>query len=153
MSTLDLKIPPPVIALLCMALAWMLARVTPEFAVALPARIPIAVVLLLTGISLTFSGFFAFRRAATTVNPHTPEKSTSIVSSGPYRFSRNPMYLGLACVLLAVCAYLANPWTIVAVAVFIAYLTSFQIMPEERLLLQKFGEPYAQYTRSVRRWL
>lgn len=153
MSTLDLKIPPPVIALSCMALAWLLARLTPGWTYVLPARIPMAVILVLAGVSLTFSGFFAFRRANTTLNPHTPEKSTSMVRSGPYRFTRNPMYLGLACVLLGVCTYLANPLTLVAVAAFIAYLTAFQIMPEERLLLKKFGAPYAQYTSSVRRWL
>lgn len=153
MSTLDLKIPPPVIALSCMALAWVLTRLTPGWTYVLPARIPMAVILVLAGVSLTFSGFFAFRRANTTLNPHTPEKSTSMVRSGPYRFTRNPMYLGLACVLLGVCTYLANPLTLVAVAAFIAYLTAFQIMPEERLLLKKFGAPYAQYTSSVRRWL
>lgn len=153
MSTLDLKIPPPVIALSCMALAWLLARLTPGLTYLLPARIPVAVILVLAGVSLTFSGLFAFRRANTTLNPHTPEKSTSMVRSGPYRFTRNPMYLGLACVLLGVCTYLANPLTLVAVAAFIAYLTAFQIMPEERLLLEKFGAPYAQYTSSVRRWL
>ncbi len=63
------------------------------------------------------------------------------------------MYLGLALVLLGVCAYLANPLTILAVAAFIAYLTRFQIMPEERVLLENFGESYVQYTASVRRWL
>lgn len=153
MVTLELKIPPPVIVLSCMALAWMLAHFTPGFAYLLPARIPITLILMLAGFSLTLSGFVAFRRAKTTLNPHTPEKSSSIVRGGPYRFTRNPMYLGLAFVLLAVCTYLANPLTIVAVAVFFAYLTRFQIMPEERLLLANFGEPYAQYTRSVRRWL
>ena len=153
MSTLELKIPPPVVVLSCMALAWLLARIAPGFAYLLPARIPITAILMLVGFSLTLSGFAAFRRAKTTLNPHTPEKSSSIVRGGPYGFTRNPMYLGLAFVLLAVCAYLANPLTIVAVAVFFAYLTRFQIMPEERLLLEKFGEPYAQYTRSVRRWL
>jgi protein-S-isoprenylcysteine O-methyltransferase Ste14 len=153
MSTLELKIPPPVVALACMALAWGSARLTPQFTYHLPARLPLTVILALVGVSLTFSGFFAFRRASTTLNPHTPERSTVIVQSGTYRFTRNPMYLGLAFVLLAVCAYLANPLTGVAVVAFVAYLTVYQIMPEERRLLEKFGEPYAQYTRSVRRWL
>ena len=153
MSRLDLKIPPPVIALCCIGSAWALAYFTPGFTYLLPARIPLTVILALAGVWLVVSGFAAFRRAHTTVNPHTPEKSTSVVRSGPYAFTRNPMYLGLACVLLAVCAYLANPLTIIAVAGFMAYITRFQIMPEERLLRDKFGQPYAQYTRSVRRWL
>jgi protein-S-isoprenylcysteine O-methyltransferase Ste14 len=153
MSTLDLKIPPPVVALICVALAWLLARFTPDFTYLLPARIPITLFLVLTGISIALSGVLVFRKAKTTPNPHTPEKSTSIVRGGPYRFTRNPMYLGLTFVLLGICAYLANPLSLVAVVALIAYLTRFQIIPEERILLENFGETYASYTRSVRRWL
>lgn len=153
MSSLDLKVPPPVILILSAALAWMVARATPGLAYLLPARTPFSVILVLAGVGLALSGLLAFRKARTTPNPHTPEKSVSIVRSGPYRFTRNPMYLGLAVVLLGFCAYLANPLALVAVVVFVAYMTRFQIMPEERILLGKFGEPYAQYTSSVRRWL
>jgi len=153
MSSLNLKIPPPVIMVICMALAWVVARSTPGFTYLLPARITITMILVLAGLSLALSGFFAFRKAKTTLNPHTPEKSTSIVRSGPYGFSRNPMYLGLAFTLLGFCAYFANPLTFVAVVAFVAYITRFQIMPEERVLLEMFGESYAQYTRSVRRWI
>lgn len=152
-TPLDLKIPPPVVALLGAASAWLLAHFTPGFTYPLPARIPITVCLVLAGISVALSGVLAFRKAGTTPNPHTPEKSTSIVQGGPYRFTRNPMYLGLAFVLAGYCVYLANPLTVVAVVGFIAYLTRFQIMPEERILLENFAETYAQYTRSVRRWL
>ena len=153
MSTLDLKIPPPVVALFCAAFAWLLAHFSPGFTHLLPARILITLLLVLAGMSIALSGVLAFRKAKTTPNPHTPEKATSIVRSGPYRFTRNPMYLGLAFVLLGFCAYLANPMTFFAVIAFIAYITRFQIMPEERVLLQNFDETYASYTRSVRRWL
>ncbi len=153
MSKLDLKIPPPVIALSCTALAWLLAWLTPALTYLLNARTPIAVVLLLTGISLALSGVLAFRKAKTTPNPHTPEKATSVVRSGPYRFTRNPMYLGLALALLGVCAYLGNPMSLLSVIALIAYLTRFQIIPEERVLRGLFGETYAAYTETVRRWL
>ena len=150
---LDLKIPPPVITLLCAALAWVVGRFTPEFAYLVPARIPITVILVLAGFSLALAGLLAFRKAKTTPNPHTPEKSTYIVRSGPYKFTRNPMYLGLATVLLGICVYLQNPLTLVLVVLFLVYITKFQIIPEERFLLKIFGEPYVQYMRSVRRWL
>ena len=153
MSSLDLKIPPPVIAILCAVLAWVLARSAPGFTYLLPARIPITLGFVFAGLTLALAGFFAFRSAKTTANPHTPEKSSTIVQSGPYGFTRNPMYLGMSLVLLGFCAYLASLLAVVAVLVFVAYITRFQIMPEERLLLKIFGEPYAQYKKSVRRWV
>lgn len=153
MNVLDHKIPPPVIALLCALLAWVLARSVPELAYLVPARIPLAVFLVVAGFALDLAGLVIFRKAMTTLDPRSPDRSTSIVRSGPYRFTRNPMYLGLASALLGLCVYFANPLSLLAVVVFVAYITRFQIIPEERLLLGKFGEPYAAYTRSVRRWL
>ena len=153
MSALDLKIPPPVVALVCAALAWLFARILPEFTYRLPARIPITLFLAVAGVSLALWGVLAFRNAKTTPNPHTPEKSTSIVRSGPYGLTRNPMYLGLTFVLFGYCAYLANPLSLVSVAAFVAYVTRFQIIPEERILLGIFGDTYASYKSRVRRWL
>lgn len=153
MAALDHKIPPPVIALACAGLAWALAHNTPGFAYPVPGRLPVAALLALAGFALDISGILAFRNAKTTVNPLSPGKSTSIVQGGPYKFTRNPMYVGMAFFLLAYCTYLANPVSVVAVLAFVAYITRFQIIPEERLLLGKFGEPYALYKRSVRRWL
>lgn len=153
MFSLDHKIPPPVIALLCAVFAWFLAWATPGFSYLAPARIPIVALLVLAGLALDISGLLAFRKAKTTFNPLAPERSKSIVQTGLYRFTRNPMYLGMVLELLGLCVYFANPFTVVAVIVFVAYITRFQIIPEERLLLAKFGDTYAQYTQSVRRWL
>ena len=153
MHALDHKIPPPVILILCGALAWLLAHFTPGFGVDVPARLPMAAVLVLVGLALDFSGLLSFRKAKTTFNPLTPSRSKVIVQTGLYRFTRNPMYLGMVFELLGLCVFLANPLALVAIAVFVAYITRFQIIPEERLLLEKFGAPYALYTRTVRRWL
>ncbi|MBL0244222.1 MAG: isoprenylcysteine carboxylmethyltransferase family protein [Rhodoferax sp.] len=153
MLSLDHKIPPPVIALICAALAWILAHLTPGLSYLVPARIPIIVLLVLIGLALDISGLMSFRKAKTTFNPLAPGRSKSIVQNGPYQFTRNPMYLGMVFNLLGLCVYFENPLTLVAVVVFVAYITRFQIIPEERILLAKFGDSYAQYTRSVRRWL
>jgi protein-S-isoprenylcysteine O-methyltransferase Ste14 len=152
MLSLNHKIPPPVIALVCAGLAWALAYFTPGFNYPLPARLPVAVFLVLAGFALDLSGLLVFRKAKTTINPLSPDRSTAIVQSGPYAFTRNPMYLGMAIVLLGLCVYLGNLLTVFAVGVFVAYITRFQIIPEERLLLGKFGEPYALYLSAVRRW-
>lgn len=153
MDALDHKIPPPVIAVLCGGFAWLLAHCTPGFHLDVPARLPIVAILVLIGLALDFSGLLSFRKAKTTFNPLSPGKSTAIVQSGLYKFTRNPMYLGMVFNLLGLCVFLANPLAVVAVVAFVAYITRFQIIPEERLLLAKFGEPYALYTKSVRRWL
>ena len=153
MSFLDNRIPPPLIGLACVGLAWASARYLPEFAYASPFRIWIAAALVLAGIGFDVSGLLVFRRARTTINPLSPDKSTAIVRSGPYAFTRNPMYVGMALILLGYCVFLANAAAVLAVAVFCAYITWFQIIPEERMLLRKFGEAYAAYMRSVRRWV
>ena len=153
MSSLDHRIPPPVVALLCAGLAWIAARYTPGLAYPFPGRLPAMAALALAGFALDLSGLVAFRKANTTVNPLSPDRSTSVVQTFPYTFTRNPMYLGMALVLLGYCTYLANPASLIGVAAFCAYITRFQIIPEERLLLGKFGEPYARYKRRVRRWV
>jgi len=153
MSSLDHKIPPPIVALLCAAFAWLVARYTPELTYPLPGRLPVMAALVLAGFSLDLSGLIAFRKAKTTLNPLSPDRSTSIVQTFPYTFTRNPMYLGMALVLLGYCTYLANPVSLIGVVAFCAYITRFQIIPEERSLLSKFGEPYARYKSNVRRWV
>ncbi|MBS0291011.1 MAG: isoprenylcysteine carboxylmethyltransferase family protein [Proteobacteria bacterium] len=155
MFNLDHKIPPPVVGLACAALAWWLAGLAPSLA--LHVRGPLALVLALAlaavGLVIELWGLWTFRRHHTTPNPLTPERARTVVQSGPYRYTRNPMYLGVALQLLAWCGYLGNPLSLLALAVFVFYITRFQILPEERALAQRFGEPYLHYLRSVRRWL
>lgn len=153
MSFLDNRIPPPVVALACAGLAWVAARYLPDLAYASPFRTWIALALVLVGISLDLSGLVAFRKASTTINPLSPDKSTAIVQVGPYAFTRNPMYVGMALILLGYCVYLANAASLLAVVVFCMYITRFQIIPEERMLLRKFGDGFASYMGSVRRWI
>lgn len=153
MSPLDHKIPPPIVALACAGLAWAIAHYMPDFAYLFPARVWVAGSFVLAGVVLDVSGLAVFRKARTTFNPLAPAKSTTVVQSGPYAFTRNPMYLGLALELFGYCVYLANPFSVLALVVFCAYITRFQILPEERLLLVKLGDSYARYKKAVRRWI
>lgn len=154
MSSLELKIPPPVVLFACAILAWGIARIVPGPAL-LPAglRVGIALALALPGMGLGIGGVLAFRRAGTTISPHAPAATRAVVRAGPYRFTRNPMYLGLACLLTGVCAWLGHPTALLAVVVFVAYITRFQIRPEERALEEKFGDSFRTYRNAVRRWL
>jgi protein-S-isoprenylcysteine O-methyltransferase Ste14 len=82
-----------------------------------------------------------------------PETTATIVTAGIYCVTRNPMYLGIAFVLLGWAIYLANLAALLLVPAFIAYMTRFQIKPEERALLEKFGSNFADYMAAVRRWI
>lgn len=92
-------------------------------------------------------------RRHTTINPLSPRKSTALVTGGVYRFTRNPMYLGMACLLTAWAVWLAALLAFAGPVLFVLYITRFQIRPEERVLTELFGLPYTDYTQRVRRWL
>lgn len=153
MNALELKIPPPLIALLAGIGMWGLALYTPGVQLPAVARIMGAAVVALVGGAISLAGLVAFRRAKTTVNPMKPESASSLVSSGVYRFTRNPMYVGLLFVLIGWAVYLAAPWSLLGPAFFVAYIGRFQIKPEERVLASMFGSEFAMYQSRVRRWL
>ena len=98
-------------------------------------------------------GIVAFLWFETTVNPHHPERSSTLVTSGVFALTRNPMYLGLALLLAAWAFRLGSLPSLIFVSVFMAYLQRFQIEPEERQMQASFGEEFEGYARRVRRWL
>ena len=152
MHSLRLRIPPVVTTLIFAAVMAATAFVVPA-SVAIPYSSPIAVVVASIGVLVALAGVVAFRRQRTTVNPLTPEQSSSLVVAGIYRFSRNPMYLGFLLALGGWCVYLANWVSAVLLPLFVAYMNRFQIQPEEQVLTERFGERFADYRRTVRRWL
>lgn len=153
MQALELKIPPPIVFLICAAVMWGIAALLPAAVITFPGRGLLAGLLIATGITFGITGVIAFYRARTTVHPHKPEITSAIVTSGIYRISRNPMYVGLLLFLTAWALYLANCLALVMLPVFVAYITRFQILPEERALTAKFGADYVAYRQTVRRWL
>lgn len=154
-TVLDLKVPPALVVLLTGGGMWGLTRAFP----ALGLEWPMAVTLVLgitfgaVGVGLALAGVATFRRHGTTVDPLHPEAAGQVVRSGPFRRTRNPMYLGMALLLLGWALGLAHPLAFLGVPVLMAYLTRFQIQPEERALRAKFGAPYEAYLLEVRRWL
>jgi protein-S-isoprenylcysteine O-methyltransferase Ste14 len=153
MRALELKIPPPLVALLIAAAMWGISLNTPLVDLPAHIRLVAGIAIALAGVATTISGVAAFRRAKTTVNPLKPETSSSLVTSGVYRFTRNPMYVGLALVLLAWAVFLSSPWGLLGPLAFALYMNRFQIMPEEKILLGMFGTAYSAYQSKVRRWL
>lgn len=149
-SWLSLRIPPVALCALCAIAMWLLPSV---LAIAIPGAWIIALVLAAIGGMLCIAGLLAFRSAKTTVNPIHPAASTALVVRGVYRWTRNPMYLGFALLLLAFALWLGKLSALLAVPLFMAYLQHFQIRPEEDALRQQFGASFDTYRQQVRRWL
>lgn len=153
MQWLDLKVPPLLVWLVFAGAMFGVAYVAPGISYTLPARLALALALVVLGGAVALAGVVAFRIKRTTVNPLTPSASSSVVSSGVYRVSRNPMYLGFFLALAGWALYLSNAGAVLLLPAFLAYMTQYQIKPEERALLAKFGPEFAQYMARVRRWV
>jgi protein-S-isoprenylcysteine O-methyltransferase Ste14 len=152
MNSLELRIPPPVVALFFALLMWLASLPFAPLPIPFAYRAGVAVALAIVGLGLSVSGVISFRRARTTMNPVRPG-ATSLVRSGVYRLTRNPMYLGWALKLLGWAVFLASPLALLLVPLFMLYIRRFQIEPEERVLSSLFVGEYSQYSEKVRRWL
>lgn len=155
MRWLACRIPPPLLALLCgwgMALA---ARRWPQWPLPLPEGVSLAVSggLLLLAVLLEGSAVWAFMQRGTTVSPLQPQRSSQLVVSGFFRYSRNPMYLGMLCLLLAWGVWLGQGAAVPGPLLWALWIDRLQIVPEERALRARFGDAYAAYCQRVRRWL
>jgi protein-S-isoprenylcysteine O-methyltransferase Ste14 len=150
---LENRIPPPVVAVLVAAAMWALGRWWPLYRFEFPA--PALTGLAVASIGGVISGLGAreFRRAKTTVNPLHPERASAVVTSGVYRYTRNPMYVGILFVLLGCFVAFGGVSAVVGLPLFVLYITRLQIQPEEKALQVKFGSDYTEYKARVRRWL
>ena len=152
MKTLELKIPPAVVFLFCIGLLWLLDSYLPQlFHLSVSKWIirPLLALGVLTGIA----GVIQFAVQSTSVNPHKPDHASSIVTSGVYRLSRNPMYLGMLFILLAAVLKFGHPLGLIVLPFYVWYMNRFQIIPEESVMEEKFGEEYRSYKQRVRRWI
>lgn len=153
MDKLETKIPPAAVFIIAAILMWLVSTYTPQVDISEPARWILASLMTLSGAVLGLLGIIAFRGEKTTLNPMEPEQAGSLVNSGVYRISRNPMYLALALVLVAFAVYLESLWSLSILLLFMTYMTRFQIFPEERAMIKLFGEEYIEYMGRVRRWI
>jgi len=150
---MKLVIPPPVLALIAAAMMWGLPKIAPSLGFVFPGQILLAAVFPVAGLAIMLIAVLAFSRADTTINPHHPDKANKLVISGLYRVTRNPMYLGMALVLIGWTIWLGHLLAVIPVIGFIWFITRFQIKPEEVVLKQKFGAEFEAYMGRVRRWI
>ena len=153
MPTLDHKIPPPLLGALVAAAMWGVCTFGPQWSMPQVLKVIVVALLGVAGAAFDLSGLVAFRASRTTINPLKPERASALVQGGIYRFTRNPMYVGMALFLLAWAVYLSAALPFAGPLLFALYITRFQIAPEERVLTALFGADYLAYASRVRRWL
>ena len=153
MRWLELRIPPRLVAIAVALGMWAVSFVEPRFDLPQSHHWATGLIAAVVGGAITFTGAVTLRAARTTLLPMAPQRATTLVTTGIYRWSRNPMYVGLTVALLGWAAFLSALWPLLGPVIFVAYVNRFQIRPEERVLAERFGAEYADYARRVRRWL
>jgi protein-S-isoprenylcysteine O-methyltransferase Ste14 len=147
------RIPPPFIMFFAAAGMWALHRWLPLVEWPEQPWNRLGGLIVAGGIVVSASAFMNFKRAGTTVNPRDPGKASRLVTDGVFRFSRNPMYLGLLLVLIGWAVLLASASAWIVPPLFAIGITHLQIIPEEQALVGLFGDEYVAYQRSVARWV
>jgi protein-S-isoprenylcysteine O-methyltransferase Ste14 len=147
------NIPPLLVVVMTCVLMWLVSAITSRIALPDTLRYSGFLLFVLTGTLVALAGVLCFRRANTTVNPLQPQQTRALVSTGIYRWTRNPMYLGFTACLIGWAIFLASPVALLLVAGFIIYIQELQIKPEERALTVLFGDTFLAYKSRVRRWL
>ena len=145
------KVPPPVWGVVFLGIAWLIGLALPPAPAAL-TQIPLGIGLVIIGVAIGLPAALAFRRAGTEIQPMSPSNRVLVVT-GPFRFTRNPMYLGLLVLLIGI-AFLIGSWPmLLAPLAFFILVNAVSIPFEEEKMARQFGDAYAAYKARVRRWL
>lgn len=152
LKSIETKIPPPMLAALFVFGMWLADQYLPSSVLDDDVRLLVAIGLGSLGVLSSVLGVLSFVKAKTTTNPMQPEKAGTLVTTGIYQYTRNPMYLGLFCILLAWGVFLANGFSLMLAILFVPVMNFLQIIPEERAMVLNFREHYTAYKEKVRRW-
>ncbi|WP_339723973.1 isoprenylcysteine carboxylmethyltransferase family protein [Maribacter stanieri] len=149
---MELKVPPALVFVCFGLIMYLLAEFLPIGYFDFYGRMLLVKILVGLGVLIAIMALLQFGRAKTTIDPTKPDKASNLVVGGIFKFSRNPMYLSLLLILLALGVFLGNAFNILITATFVGYMNRFQIIPEERILLEKFGRSFKDYCILTRRW-
>ena len=150
-KTNKMKIKPPHIAFLLLILAWLLDYEFSQFKFLTGNIRYFGVLILILGLSLTFYSFYLFKKNKTPIIPGT--KPTFVVMQGSYKFTRNPMYLGVTIALIGIAFYLGNLLSFISPIIFFVIINMVYVPFEEKLMENIFGKRYLDYKKKVRRWV
>ena len=148
---METKIPPPIVTLV-FGLSIYFSRGIFQV-IEIKHSFYFGILLLLLGFVILISAVRLFRKDKTTVNPLSPEQATKLVTDGIFKYSRNPMYLGMALVLGSIAVFFNLIGGIILIALICAYITKFQIFPEEKAMRDLFPDDFDKYTKATRRWI
>lgn len=151
MNCLEAKVPPAVVFLIVLALMKWSPFYGYRFQGAWATGL--AIMCFLAGVGIGLWAVWQFLKTKTTVHPSHPERASHLVTDGLYKYSRNPMYLGLLLLLLSYGCHLGELIPLFFSGLFVLYMNRFQIRPEERALRKIFGESFENYRKRVRRWI
>lgn len=150
-QTKTLPIKPPYIAITLLFLSWLASYLFPQLNLIKKPYNKIGIIVFVIGLSITFYSFYLFRKNKTPIIPG--KKPTFIVMNGPYKFTRNPMYLGVLIALLGAAVYFGNSLSFLSPIIFFLATNYYFVPFEEKLLENIFGKKYLNYKKRVRRWL
>ena len=150
---LEQKIPPLVVTAFAGILMYFTSVYSYEITFRLPMNFEILLIFIAMGIMFAVAGVVSFKIHKTTVNPVNTANVSTLVKTGIYKYTRNPMYVGMFMWLMGYGIYLTNPINILPLGIFVYYMNKYQIKPEEAFLFSAFGDDYIKYKQSVRRWL
>ncbi len=145
------KIPPPIVTLICGLSIYFSRQFFPEFIFNFSNFLSISFLLL--GMGILFISAASFKKHQTTINPLKPHKASLLIVSGVFSFSRNPMYLGMALILISISIKFNLMGGLLITILFISFITKFQIIPEEAAMQKLFPEQFASYQHNTRRWI
>ena len=148
---LKTKIPPPIIAIVFIVILYILSVWMDSYI--FEGQLIFSLFIFILGLGCVLSASTQFRRINTTVNPLNPESASHLVVDGIFKFTRNPMYLGLCAVILAFGIYVGTWYVFILLPLFVVSINYLQIVPEEIALQKLFGDEYVSYCNSVRRWI
>lgn len=149
---MELKLPPVVVLFIFGLLMYLLDRFLPIGGFDFFGRLFLAKILLGLAATIGMISVIQFFRAKTSVDPTKPDKATNLVAIGLFAYTRNPMYLSLLLILLALALRLGNAFNILLAVGFVSYMNRFQIIPEEKALAKLFDKEFQMYCEKVRRW-
>ena len=144
------KIPPPVIAIACIVINYLSTLLITSFTFS--NQRAMGGVILMFGFFTAISAVSLFRKNRTTINPMKPEDTTTLITTGIFFYTRNPMYLGLLLIVISTLMFFGAWFGLIVVCFFIWYINTYQIQPEEEALQKLFGDQFTEYSKKVRRW-